>query len=262
MLRSSLRTLYRGAINRLLGLDTLVEHRIAPVVRREMDAALGAILGRVLDRRLTPDLEQVACLIAAANSASYVLQHMRAVRNLVRREELLKFALGQCSLDGLVMEFGVYRGASLTFIADHEPGPVYGFDSFEGLPEDWTDVQRKGRFSLGGEAPQLGRSNLVLVKGWFEDTLPRFLSQHPGPARFVHVDCDLYSSAATVLTQLAPRILPGTIILFDEYFNYPGWEHHEYKAFKEFCSTFRRDYEYLGYASAHYSVAVRIQQSS
>jgi hypothetical protein len=224
-----------------------------------MDAALGAILGRVLERRLTPDLEQVACLIAAASSADYVLQHMRAARNLVRREELLKFALQQCSIEGLVMEFGVYRGASLLFISDQEPRPVYGFDSIEGLPEDWTDVQRKGRFSLGGEAPQLGRSNVVLVKGWFKDTLPQFISQHPGPARFVHVDCDLYSSAVTVLTQLAPRIVPGTIILFDEYFNYPGWEHHEHKAFREFTSAFRLSYEYLGYASAHYSVAVRIQ---
>lgn len=259
MLGSILGKLYRGAINRLLGFDALVEERLAAVVRREVDAALGAILGRVSGQRLTPDIEHVACLIAAASSADYILQHMRAARNLIRREDLLKFALEQCTIDGLVIEFGVYRGASLCFIADHEPRPVYGFDSFEGLPEDWTHLQQKGRFSLAGEAPQLGRSNIVLVKGWFKDTLPQFISQHPEPARFIHVDSDLYSSAVTVLTHLAPRIVPGTVILFDEYFNYPGWEHHEHKAFQEFISASGLIYEYLGFASTHYSVAVRIQ---
>ena len=259
MLGSILGKLYRGAIHRLLGLDALVEERLAPVVRREVGAAFDAALGRVSAQRLTPDIEHVACLIAAKSSAEYVLQHMRAARNLVRREDLLKFALEQCTVDGLVVEFGVYRGASLCLIADHDPRPVYGFDSFEGLPENWTTLQHKGRFSLAGEAPQLERPNIVLVKGWFKDTLPQFIAQHPEPARFIHVDSDLYSSAVTVLTHLAPRIVPGTVILFDEYFNYPGWEHHEHKAFQEFVSASGLIYEYLGFASAHYSVAVKIQ---
>lgn len=259
MLGSLLGRLYRGAIRRLLGFDALVEERMAPVVRREVDAALAALLGKVSDRYLTPDLDHVACLIAAASSADYVMKRMRLARNLVRREELLKFALGHCAIDGLVTEFGVYRGASLGLIADHESRPVYGFDSFEGLPEDWTIWQKKGRFSLDGAVPQFERPNIVLVKGWFSDTLPQFLAEHREPARFIHVDSDIYSSAVTVLTQLAPRIIPGTVILFDEYFNYPGWEYHEHRAFQEFIAASGHKYEYLGFASTHYSVAVKIR---
>ena len=63
----------------------------------------------------------------------------------------------------------------------------------------------------------------------------------------------------TVLTILAPRIVPGTVIVFDEYFNYPGWQEHEHKAFQEFVKEFRVDYKFLGFAKKGYSVGVQIQ---
>ena len=49
---------------------------------------------------------------------------------------------------------------------------------------------------------------------------------------FLHIDSDLYSSARTVLFLLHEQIVSGTIIEFDEYFNYPNWKQHEYKAFQ------------------------------
>ena len=70
-----------------------------------------------------------------------------------------------------------------------------------------------------------------LHKGWFEETLPVWLAANEGPVSFIPIDCDLYSSTRTILTLLAERIVPGTIGLFDEYFNYPNWEKHEYKRF-------------------------------
>ena len=57
------------------------------------------------------------------------------------------------------------------------------------------------------------------------------------PVAFIHVDCDLYSSTKTIFSLLSDRIVPGTIILFDEYFNYPNWQQHEYKALQEFVDT-------------------------
>ena len=63
----------------------------------------------------------------------------------------------------------------------------------------------------------------------------RLLGQHPGPVAFLHLDVDRYSSTRTVLELLGDRIVPGTVIAFDEFFNYPGWREGEYRAFNEFC---------------------------
>ena len=66
--------------------------------------------------------------------------------------------------------------------------------------------------------------NVALHVGWFDDTLPAFLDRHDGNVAFVHIDSDLYSSAKTILDNLAPRVGPGTIIVFNEYFNDPNWK--------------------------------------
>jgi len=99
-------------------------------------------------------------------------------------------------------------------------------------------------------------SNVLLHKSYFEASLPRWLSDYPDRVAFMHLDCDLYSSTKVVLNLLAPRLAPGTAILFDEYFNYPNWEQHEFKAFQEFVSEHRVSYTYLAFARQQ--VAVRI----
>jgi predicted O-methyltransferase YrrM len=204
------------------------------------------------------DYEQLAYLLAGLSSARYMVEQMSGARNLVGRAALLQYALSQCAVEGLVLEFGVYTGASLRWIADRCPGPVHGFDSFEGLPEDWTHIQKKGRFSLQGELPEIGAANAVLHKGWFADTLPAFLAANQGVVRFAHIDCDIYSSSKTVLELLMPRIVSGSVLVFDEYLNYPGWEKHEYRAFQEIIAATGRRYEYIGFASTTQCVAVRI----
>ena len=110
---------------------------------------------------------------------------------------------------------------TLNFIASLLPGQIHGFDSFEGLPEDWRQGHEKGTFAVG-HLPRV-RPNVRLYKGWFEDTLPAFREQYPGPVAFLHLDADLYSSTKTVLDILGEGIVPGTVIAFDEFFNYPGW---------------------------------------
>jgi len=99
--------------------------------------------------------------------------------------------------------------------------------------------------------------NVVLHAGYFDASLPKWLDDHPGQVVFIHLDCDLYSSTKTVLALLAPRLASGTVILFDEYFNYPNWEQHEFKAFQEFVSEHKVSYTYLGFARQQ--VAVRIE---
>jgi Macrocin-O-methyltransferase (TylF) len=238
--------------------------RPAPVVARMADGAVEARVRTVLDRLLREplshpkviDYEMIAHIMAATSSADYMVQRMMAARNLVRREALLEFALNQCTVEGLVMEFGVFRGDSLREIARRVKQDVHGFDSFEGLPEDWTYFQKQGRFSLDGQVPNFSEPNVRVRRGWFDQTLPGFLAEHAGPARFVHIDCDLYTSTRTVLEMLAPRIVSGSVLLFDEYLNYPGWREHEYKAFQEFARANDVRYHYIGFASSDCGVAV------
>ncbi|HEV7919742.1 MAG TPA: class I SAM-dependent methyltransferase [Thermoanaerobaculia bacterium] len=185
-------------------------------------------------------------------------KRMRSAPDYGDRESLLALALSRREVQGLVLEFGVHKGATLEWIAARIEGEVHGFDSFEGLPEDWTGSRRKGRFSLGGVLPSITAPNAVLHKGLFAETLPRFLASHPGPVELVHIDCDLYSSTHTVLTALQSRLAPGSILLFDEYFGYPGSELHEHRAFLELTRRCALGYQYIGYASRWGSAAVRI----
>lgn len=204
----------------------------------------------------------MARVLAATDAARYMATHMAGAQDLVEREALLDFALSRCTVPGHVIEFGVYKGASLRRIAARAGQTVHGFDSFEGLPEDWTFFQKQGRFSLKAQIPRFEEENIVIHRGWFEQTLQPFLDQHAGPVRFLHVDCDLYVSTACVLRGLATRIVPGTIIVLDEYLNYPGWEQHEYRAFQEFTSRQGLAYRYIGFASNGQGVAVQIAQAA
>lgn len=232
---------------------------LAEMVRREVRAALADFLGQPASHPRQLNYERLAYMQATMDSAKYLIDHMLGARDLVVADAVRQHALQHCAIDGLMLEFGVFDGASLTKIAASTAQEVHGFDSFEGLPEDWTHFQKKGRFSLSGVPPQLnGIKNIQLHKGWFEDTLPGFLDHHPGPARFLHIDCDLYSSTVTVLGLLTGRIVPGTVIVFDEYLNYPGWQEHERKAFAEFLARTGMKYKYLGFASGEFAVSVQI----
>ena len=113
--------------------------------------------------------------------------------------------------DGLHLEFGVYKGDSINHFAELAPDVTwYGFNSFEGLPEAWTLGAKTGAFSIGGNLPPV-RGNVRLTKGFFEDTLPGFVAQHPGAKiALLHIDCDLYSSTVTILKNVAPMLVPGS----------------------------------------------------
>ena len=159
------------------------------------------------------------------------------------------------------MEFGVYSGRSVNIIADRaKDSLVAGFDSFEGLPESWRSGFPQGKFAVS-ELPEV-RSNVTLVKGWFDDTLPPFLETLKCPVGFVHVDCDLYSSTKTIFDNLGPHLADEAIVVFDEYFNYPGWEEHEHKAFQEFLAQSDFECEFIACVPFHQQAAVRLRRRS
>lgn len=170
----------------------------------------------------------------------------------------LATALQAVTLDGLVAEFGVYKGTSLTQIAKFFPDQtVHGFDSFVGLPVAWGGTSKgAGAFDTGATPPQLSVTNVEFHVGWFEDTVPIFAKEHDGPLAFAHLDADLYSSTKTVFDTIGDWFVPGTIVVFDEYFGYHGWQHHEHKAFQEFLSTSGLSFQAL--SLGHMNLAVRL----
>jgi Macrocin-O-methyltransferase (TylF) len=214
---------------------------------------------RHLNRQLLQaarDIDSARQFRAAQESADFVDHHMPMAKSYPDKFALLKSAIAQIEVEGVCCEFGVYRGETLNFIASLLPGQVHGFDSFEGLPEDWRQDHEKGTFAVE-QLPRV-RPNVRLYKGWFEDTLPSFREQHPGPVAFLHLDADLYSSTKTVLDILGDGIVPGTVIAFDEFFNYPGWREGEYRAFHEFCRERQVEVRYFGFVGRDEQAAAKI----
>jgi hypothetical protein len=197
-------------------------------------------------------------LRALQRSVDYIESTMPDALGFESQRELTEFALSAVQIEGHYLEFGVFTGGTIRFIASRIGSRViHGFDSFEGLPEAWSGFSLGHRaFDVGGRLPRVP-ANVRLHRGWFDDTLPQWVTANPGPVAFIHIDCDLYSSTQTILTLLADRCVAGTIILFDEYFNYPNWEVHEYKAFQEFATKYAVKYRYLAFARQQ--VAVRIE---
>ncbi|MCE0506816.1 TylF/MycF family methyltransferase [Roseivivax sp. GX 12232] len=167
------------------------------------------------------------------------------------RRYCLARALAGPAAAGLIAEFGVWRGHGVNLFAKGAPDrEVWGFDSFEGLEEDWTGHAKggqAGRFSLQGALPEVS-DNVHLVKGWVQDTLPDWLAARPGTAlAFAHMDLDTYSPTRFVLEALAPRLVPGSVLLFDELYGYPGWRHHEWRALSEVLAPER--YRFLAFST-------------
>ncbi|HEX9461844.1 MAG TPA: class I SAM-dependent methyltransferase [Alphaproteobacteria bacterium] len=205
-------------------------------------------------RNLALDLQ----LAAKRESVKYIQRHMRQAMLVRDRWDLLDFALSRAPAEGMILEFGVERGDSLRHLSRRTDRTVHGFDSFQGLPEDWHGTfEKRGKFSTAGRLPAVP-DNARLHVGWFSDVLPDFLARHNEPAALVHIDCDLYSSSKAVLDLLADRLAPGSVIVFDEYFNYPNWQEHEFRAFQEFVDGRQRKYEYLAFAAKNGHVAVRL----
>ena len=205
------------------------------------------------------DIGQILQRRAAEESADYVQMHMQHVSSVTEASDVLSVAIKAADLsdEKLILEFGVFKGETINHIAASCSQTVYGFDSFEGLPEKWRDGYSKGFFKVS-KLPDV-RSNVTLIKGWFDVTLPEFINNRKQLVSLLHIDCDLYSSTKTIFNYLAPYLQSGCVIVFNEYFNYPGWKDGEYKAFQEFIDSSELDYDYICYNRKHEQVAVKLK---
>ena len=149
--------------------------------------------------------------------------------------------------DCYYLEFGVFSGTTIRFFSKYlTKNKIYGFDSFEGLKEHWFGtIVTKGTFDLKKKVPTLPK-NVVPVPGWIQDTLPPFLNKKNPTINFVHIDVDTYETTKFILDLIKPRLAKGAMILFDELYNFEGWNVGEYKALTEVFD--KNEYKFEAFA--------------
>jgi predicted O-methyltransferase YrrM len=210
-----------------------------------------------LEFRARRDMAYSLDALAAQESAEFALEHMPKAPVFWHPHDTLRFALGEIKGPGLALEFGVAGGTTLAIIAEAVAGDrlVVGFDAFIGLPETWRTGYPAGEFA---HAPPGDIPGASVVTGLFEDTLPDFLAETDEAIAFMHLDADLYSSTSTVLDLAGERLAPDAVVVLDEFFNYPGWQRHEFRAWTEFIARTGRTFEYLAYTGNNEQVVVRL----
>ena len=170
--------------------------------------------------------------------------------------DAFKIATKASPKSGLILEFGVSFGTSIKQIAKLISTEIHGFDSFQGLPNSWHK-EIKGTYTTKGIVPKLPK-NVCIYKGLFKDTIPKFLKNNKGAIRLINIDCDLYSSTNTVLNLVAHQIVPGSIIIFDEYIANENWREDEFKSFQEAVIKYKWKYTYLAFSLLTKQVVIKI----
>lgn len=229
---------------------------VRDAVREEVREEVGALRAELHAREVRERRDMLAAgeRDAVASSARFVRDAMPGARTFPHPSATLEHALALAPRGGMALEFGVYTGTTLRAIAQARgDGRVHGFDSFQGLPEDWRAGFTAGTFD-DVEPPEVPGAELVV--GWFADTLPAFLESHAGHVDLLHLDADLYSSTATVLEHVGPRLRPGSVVVFDEYLNHPGWEEGEHRAWTEYAERVGLTFTYEAFTHDSEQVVV------
>ena len=152
---------------------------------------------------------------------------------------------------GYWLEFGVREGVSARFFSPYASkysidSTYHGFDSFNGIRNQWTSTNEPtGSFSMHG-APPKEPPYCKWTIGWIEETLEPFLKSNSGSIAFAHFDFDVYEPTKYALQLIRSRLRRGSIIIFDEFHGYPGWKFHEKRALDEVFN--KNEYEFIAFA--------------
>ncbi len=246
---SQVRGVSATAAPRLIAAATaaLAKAKPAAPTAKAADWAAPAYRGAASPVKETLSERQLLRTLAIANIEGR-FQGIRKTPESETREDLWAEVVKKIGADTPVslLEFGVYKGNSMRFWASefgHAKSTFHGFDSFEGLPEDWAGKMVKGTFSTDGTTPDVADHRVNFYKGWIQNTLPDFLhskSVDPSNTLIVHIDVDIYSAALFVLCACWFE-LDEFYIIFDEF------AVDENLAMEDFIAAFPVEYEFYNH---------------
>ena len=167
------------------------------------------------------------------------------------RYDLLNIAKEKTkNLNGLILDFGTLTGNCAKILTELFPNDtIYGFDSWKGYPVDFG-THKKGDWAI--PIPNDLGDKVKLIVGYFENTLDKFLAEHPENIKILHLDCDVYDSVMCVLDKCIHRLQKGSVIQFNGFFNREriGGEvfgmMDECIAWEEFIKKYQVKFQYLG----------------
>jgi O-methyltransferase len=241
----------------------VTESQPAPVLRRAL-RFLGPLRPHVLEVTRRAGVPRYSWLLDRLNWELHLAGTLREFPDappLPSREALYAHINRLCGHDGEsqaidYLEFGVAEGGTFAHwleLNTNAQSRFFGFDSFEGLPEDWNLRQASGGFSTGGKPPRTSDPRAEFVVGWFQRTLVEFLASYtPASQLVIHIDCDLYSSTLYCLTVLDRFIVPGTVVIFDEFYD----PLHEYRALVDYCTACVREFDLIATTQGAVQAAV------
>ncbi len=229
--------------------------RAEDVDRKAIPKVLLTRLGSVCSERVVYNLNGVFNYL---HTGWWLRAHgFRPLASVRSREEVFgRIAADVGEREVLYLEFGVHQGASMGLwsrLLRNPRSSLHGFDSFLGLPHDWSlEGHERGFFSTGGRPPELDDPRVQFFVGWFEETVPLYQwPQHE--VLVVMLDADLYSSTALVLEHVKPRLVPGSYLYFDQF-------HHrcdELRAFAELLDETSFTFELVAASRDMSNVAFR-----
>lgn len=193
-------------------------------------------------------------------SAKFIRSNFSRAVLFDQLEDIHNYIISQINKEGLILEFGVYTARSTKRFSKqlvnlNDRRTIYGFDSFEGLEENWGGQFRAPKGSFQVKPPQVP-SNVELIIGPVQKTLETFLHQHKnGKIAFVHLDMDTYAPTKFVLEKVKNFFDTGTVILFDELYGYPNWQRHEYLALSETLTP--DDYEFIVFGPEQCAIRIK-----
>lgn len=190
--------------------------------------------------------------------SNFIESTLPAAKSFGRRIDFYSYLneLLACPIDYL--EFGVWKGESIAAWArlnESLKSRFFGFDTFEGLPEDWNAFSRQGAFSTDGKTPISNDQRVRFVSGLFQKSLRPFLREFAPQNRLVvHIDSDLYSSALFVLSSLDVLLVPGTILIFDEFYDLQN----EFAAWLDYSRSYYREARGLAFTTGYVQTALEM----
>ena len=187
-------------------------------------------------------------------SINWVLSLPKIPELHFNRWSIFDRAIELCDTSRPFYEYGVWMGDSFKYLMkSFKKG--YGFDSFEGLPENWGPVP-KGAYSSFGKVPEIKGGEFII--GEFEQSLPTFFAKKRPLAALINFDADLYASTFCALVHSKPVIDRDTVLIFDEFIINSDWENDEFRALNEFCEANGFDYEVIAISLYTKQVMVRL----